>query len=207
MRYKKYKRLTKEDLIKEGINIELDEAASDIKVYRNGKPVKLSTNKQGYLFFNIYDRDEKGNKIKKPTKYKYKDKIYDSYTYKSRKIMLHRAVYAWIKGSIPDDKVIDHISNKHASIEDNFPENLQAITQRANSNKDKQREAKPLKCDMSKPRGFYEEQLDEYERLYETALQEGDKEACRRYSLSVCRFKARLKYWDAHADEFSRNLK
>lgn len=199
------KRLTKEDLIKEGISIELDEAARDIKVYHNGKPVKLSTSNNGYLFFsNVYARDVNGNIIKRPAKRKYKDKTYDYYTYKTRSIPLHRAVYAWVNGEVPEGKVVDHISNKHDSIQDYWPDNLQLLTPKQNVNKDKQREAKPRKCNMHKPRGFYEAKLDKYEGLYKTARQEGDQEACHRLRNCVSQTRARLKYWDAHVGEFAK---
>ena len=198
------KRLTKEDLIKEGISIEIDEAARDIKVCRNGKQVKLSTNNQGYFCFHIYARDENGDRIKKPAKHRFKGKTYDYYVYKDRSIPLHRAVYAWVNGEVPEGRVVDHIKNKHDSIEDYFPENLQCITQKDNVNKDKPREAKPLKCNMRKPRSFYEERLNKYEGLYESAKAKGDQEACHSLRAYVSQFRARLKYWDSHVKEFAK---
>ena len=199
------KRLTKEDLIKEGISIELDEAASDIKVCRNGKSVKLSTNAQGYFFFNVYDRDEKGDKIKKPAKYKRKGKIYDYYVYKMRAIPLHRAVYAWVNGEVPEGRVVDHIKNKHDSIEDYWPTNLQLLTPKQNVNKERVCNVKELKCNMRKPRSFYEERLNKYEGLYESAKAKGDQEACHSLRAYVSQYRARLRYWDSHVKEFAKN--
>ena len=199
------KRLTKEDLIKEGISIELDEAARDIKVCRNGKPVKLSKNNQGYFYFGIYDRDENGDKIKKPAKYKRKGKIYDYYVYKTRMIPLHRAVYAWVNGEVPEGRVVDHIKNKHDSIEDYWPTNLQLLTPKQNVVKERVCNVKELKCNMRKPRSFYEERLKKYEGLYESAKAKGDQEACHSLRAYVSQYRARLRYWDSHVKEFAKN--
>ena len=198
------KRLTKEDLIKEGISIELDEAARDIKVCRNGKPLKLSTNKQGYFFFHIYDRDVNGDRIKKPTKYKRKDKIYSSYTYKIRAIPLHRAVYAWVKGEVPEGRVVDHIKNKHDSIEDYWPTNLQLLTPKQNVNKERVCNVRELKCDMRKPRSFYEERLSKYEALHEQAKKEGKAAEAHKQRANVANLRAKLRYFDSHVEEFAK---
>lgn len=197
--------LTKEDLIQNGISIELDEAASDIKVCHNGKPVKLFKNKQGYFYFNnVYARDVNGNIIKRPAKRKYKDKTYNYYTYKTRSITLHRAVYAWVNGEVPAGKVVDHISNKHDSIQDYFPSNLQLLTPKQNVNKDRVCSVSELKCSMHKPRGFYEELLKKYEALYEQAKKEGNAEEAHKRRTNVNQTRARLRYWDAHVEEFAK---
>lgn len=57
------KRLTKQDLIDSGIDIKLDEATKDIKVYRNGKEATLTRNKKGYLTFAM----TKGNELRAVT--------------------------------------------------------------------------------------------------------------------------------------------
>lgn len=167
-------RLTKQDLIDYGI----DEITEEGYVYRNGKLVPLSRNNRGYLTFTAH----KGSDYKT--------------------ITLSRAIWAWFKGEVPEGMVVDHVDNSHRHIQDYRLENLQCITQKANVNKDKPREAKPLKCDMHKPRGFYEAKLDKYEGLYKTARQEGDQEACHKWRTYVSQARARLKYWDAHADEY-----
>lgn len=198
------KRLTKEDLIKEGISIELDEAASDIKVCRNCKPVKLSKNNQGYFCFGIYDRDEKGDKIKKPAKYKRKGKTYDYYIYKMRMIPLHRAVYAWVNGEVPEGRVVDHINNKHDSIEDYWPTNLQLLTPKQNVNKERVCNVREMKCYMRKPRSFYEGRLKKYEALHEQAKKEGKAEEAHKQRANIANMKAKLRYFDSHVDEFAK---
>ena len=48
--------------------------------------------------------------------------------------MVHRLIYEWVYGSIPDDCVIDHID---ANRSNNVPWNLQAITNRQNTTRNK----------------------------------------------------------------------
>lgn len=198
------KRLTKEDLIKEGISIELDEAARDIKVRRNGKPVKLSKNNNGYFCFGIYDRDENGDRIKKPIKRKRRNKRCDTYTYKTRMITLHRAVYAWVNGEVPEGRVVDHIKNKHDSIQDYWPTNLQLLTPKQNVNKERVCNVREIKCNMHKPRGFYEGLLKKYEALHESAKLEGNAEEAHKQRTNVANLKAKLRYFDSHVEEFAK---
>ena len=169
-------RLTKQDLIDYGV----DEITEEGYVYRNGKLVPLSRNNRGYLTFTAY----KGSDYKTVT--------------------LSRAIWAWFKGEVPEGMVVDHVNNSHRHIQDYRLENLQCITQKANVNKDKPREAKPLKCNMRKPRSFYEERLNKYEGLYESAKAKGDQEACHSLRAYVSQFRARLKYWDSHVKEFAK---
>ena len=74
-------RLTKEMLIKSGIEL----ITEDGTVFRNGKQVILSKDKNGYLMLGIYELDEDGNKIKIPiTKIcKGCKKPIDTYNYKA----------------------------------------------------------------------------------------------------------------------------
>ena len=178
------KSLSRNDLVNAGITIELDYAANDIRVYRNGKQVKLSKYHRGYLGFVIYPHNDTNKN--------------------HRTILLHRAIYAWVNGFIPDGKVIDHISNKHAAVEDYFPENLQAITQEENANKDRICSVRELKCDMRKPRSFYEGRLKKYEALHEQAKKEGKAEEAYKRRKNISDTKARLRYWDSHVEEFSK---
>ena len=99
-----------------------------------------ATEKQkNYIYFNIYELDEEGQYIKVPIKRVFKGckKISDTYIYKQRTIYLHRAIYAWYKGEVPQGMVVDHIDNKHETPYDNRPENLQLLTQAENVVKEK----------------------------------------------------------------------
>ena len=53
----------------------------------------------------------------------------------SKRQKLHRMIYQWVYGTLPDDLVIDHIDNNRAN---NQPWNLQAVSNRVNTTKDQQ---------------------------------------------------------------------
>lgn len=90
------KQLTKEDLIKAGIKdifYNPDDSKYHI-VAKNDTEIGLYRNKQNYLYFSVYDFDDKGQYIKKPIKRKFKgrQKESDTYIYKMKAITLHRAI-------------------------------------------------------------------------------------------------------------------
>lgn len=137
------KRLTKDDLIKMGIK-DIYFNPYDLQyhvVNKKDKEVSLYQNHQRYIYFVILDIDDEGQYIKKPLKRKFKGykKIYDTYIYKPATIYLHRAIYAWFKGEVPEGMVVDHIDNKHETHYDNRPENLQLLTPSENLAKDRKR--------------------------------------------------------------------
>ena len=121
-------RLTKEMLVANGYEL----ITEDGKVFKNGKQIiPFQDKKDGYLKIYIYDFDEDGNKIKIPMTRlrKWCKKPGNTYNFKTRTIGLHRAMWAWIYGSVEEGYVVDHKSNKHTSIEDYHISNLQLITQ------------------------------------------------------------------------------
>ena len=135
------KQLTKEDLIKAGIK-DIYFNPYDLQYHvinKYNRELSLFRNNQGYLKFNLYIVDEQGQRIKKPIKRVFKGckKVSNTYTYEKTAINLHRAIYAWFKGDIPQGMVIDHIDNKHETHYDNRPENLQLLTQAENLAKDR----------------------------------------------------------------------
>ena len=135
------KGLTKDDLIKMGVK-DIFFNPYDLQYHvigKNDKEKSLFRNNRGYLYFMTYDLDDKGQYIKKPIRRKRKGykKIYDNYIYKQAIITLHRAIYAWFVGNIPQGLVVDHIDNKHETHYDNRPENLQLLTQAENISKEK----------------------------------------------------------------------
>ena len=193
-------KLTKEDLIRDGIN----DIKEDGTVIRNGYTLELKQNKQGYYFFTIYKYDDDGNRIKKPITRRFKNCKRDSetYTYAMKTICLHRAMWAWHYGEVPEGYVVDHINNQHNSLEDYRLENLQLLTPKANVNKERGESNKQIKCKMNKPRSFYEEKLKHYEELYESAKLIADPKACHKQRTNIAHTKARLRYWDAHKEEY-----
>ena len=193
-------RLTKEMLIKSGIEL----ITEDGTVFRNGKQVIPTINKQnGYLMIHLYDLDEDGNKIKIPIIRKFKKCKKPTITYKYRIITvgLHRAMWAWLYGVVEEGYVVDHKNNKHTSIEDYNINNLQIISQRENSIKDREASTKELKCRLDRPISYYEDKLAYYEDLYQKAMKDRNREDARRRIKNIYDQKAKIRYWLSHKAE------
>ena len=114
---------------------------------------------------------------------------------------VHRIVYAWFHGEAPEGLVIDHINNNKT---DNRIENLQAITPGENIWKDREHDVVLIKCKLSKPRSFYEDKLENFYTKYEQAKLEGNAEAAHTLRSNISMTKARLRYWDAHSEEYQQ---
>ena len=193
-------RLTKEMLIKSGIEL----ITEDGTVIRNGKQViPIQDKNSGYLVIYIYDLDEDGNKIKIPVTKICKGckKPSDTYTYKVMMVGLHRAMWAWIYGVVEEGYVVDHINNKHKSIEDYNINNLQVISQRENATKDREASTKEIKCKLDRPLSYYEDKLAYYEDLYKKAIKKGDQEEARNQRVNTYAQRARIRYWLSHKEE------
>lgn len=191
------RKLTKQDLINAGIT----EITPEGRVFRGEVEINAYPNgAQNYLVISIYDRDENNNLIKIPRK------DINSYTYKYRTLGLHRVMWAWFYGEVPEGMVIDHINNQHYDLKDYRLDNLQILTPAENLEKEKGESTKMLKCQMTKPREFYENKLNHYTVLYEKAKTDGDAEGAHAYRTSVANYKARLRYWDEHKEEYEKYL-
>ena len=194
-------RLTKEMLIANGIEL----ITEDGVVIRNGKQfIPTQDKRTGYLMLHIYELDEDGNKIKIPIIRicKGRKNPTNTYVYKMMTVGLHRAMWAWIHGVVEEGYVIDHISNKHTSIEDYHISNLQLISQSENVAKDREiKSTKELKCRLDKPISYYEDKLAHYEDLYQKAKKEGNQEEARRQSVYTYMQRAKIRYWLAHKAE------
>ena len=142
-------KLTKEMLIANDIELITENGT----VIRNGKQIFPKQNKQGYLMLHLYEVDEDGNKIKIPITRIFKGckKPTNTYKYKIMTVGLHRAMWAWLYGVVEEGYVVDHINNKHDSIEDYHISNLQLISQRENVIKDREASTKEIKCRLNKP--------------------------------------------------------
>lgn len=192
-------RLTKEMLIANGIEL----ITEDGVVIRNGKQVIPTQNKQGYLVLALYELDKDGNKIKIPVTRTFKGckKPTDTYVYKIMTVGLHRAMWAWFHGVVEEGCVVDHKSNKHTSIEDYNINNLQIISQRENTTKDREASTRELKCKLDRPLSYYEDKLAYYEDLYQKAVKEGNQEEAHRQRGNTYNQRARIRYWLAHKEE------
>ena len=203
MKNKYATKLTKSDLIQAGIT----EITKEGLVFRGETPVNLSVNAQGYLMLAIYKLDEEGNKIKRATTTKYKNKTYNTYAYDVKSIGLHRAMWAWFNNEVPEGYVVDHISNKHTELEDYRLDNLQLLTPAENLEKERGISDKQVYCKLDRPLSYYENKLNNYLLEYEEAKANHNAEECHRLRSNISQAKARLRYYLAHKEEAEALLK
>ena len=192
-------RLTKEMLVANGIELITEDGA----VIKNGKQFIPTQNKQGYLMLYLYEVDEDGNKIKIPITRICKGckKPTNTYKYKTMMVGLHRAMWAWLYGVVEEGWIIDHRNNKHTSIEDYNINNLQLISQKENTTKDREASIVEFKCKLDRPLSYYEDKLTYYEDLYKKAVKDGNQEEAHKQRCNIYQQKARIRYWLAHKEE------
>ena len=180
-RNKYIRRLTKDDLIRSGIK----DITPDCKViFEDGRVLEkeedfLRTEK-GYFYFLVEETDPKVILSKK----------WKGVQTSTRTIYLHRAIYAWFRGEVPENRVVDHKDNKHKTFYDNRLENLQILTDDANLKKDAQ-----YKCSLNRPLEDYERMLTYYTENYNKTTDKQYKKNCKMY---IERYKAKIRYWKAH---------
>lgn len=207
-------RLTKEDLIKAGIKdiwYDPDEPRYHV-IGNDGEEISIYNNKWDYLSFNLYELDENGNRIKNPIrrKYTYKGTVKetDSYNYKNRPITLSRAAWAWFNGEVPEGLVVDHVNNKHTTHYDNRLDNLQLITQRENSLKNRSKglnnNTSEWPCSMKKPVEFYIDKCNYWLMEYEIEKAEKGSKTSYAYNCkhNYYAYKKRIRYWYKHKAEY-----
>lgn len=207
------KQLTKEDLIKAGIK-DIYYNPDDSKYHiitKNDTEIGLHRNNQNYLNFNIYELDDEGQHIKKPIKRRFKDckKISDTYIYKTKVLPLHRAVWAWFKGEVPEGMVVDHIDNKHETHYDNRIENLQLLTPAQNLAKERPVSMNIMTCDMKKPIECY---IDKYNYWILEYNKEKEENSSSTEYAHKCRcfynvYRKKIEYWYKHKEEYENNQK
>lgn len=175
--------LTKEYLIKLGIiNITPDGKHIYIGVAKEARQYKLQ---DGYLAFTAYDSDL-FKAIYPVTKCRSAGTV---------TVPVHRAVYAWYKGSAKASMVVDHINNNKT---DNRIDNLQLLTVKDNIWKDRVCDVWELKCNLNKPRSFYEEKVEKYLAEYEQAKLDHNAKLVHALRVNLSHNRARLRYWDSH---------
>ena len=198
-RYTYARKLTKEMLVASGIEL----ITEDGTVIRNGKQVIPFKDNKGYLKLYFYEVDEDGKKIKIPITRICKGckKPSNTYKYKRRTVGLHRAMWAWIYGVVEEGYVVDHINNKHTSIEDYHISNLQILSQKENSIKDRKASTYEIKCRLDKPLSYYENKLYYYEYLYKKAVKAGNQEEAHKQRGNTFNQRAKIRYWLSHKKE------
>ena len=191
------RRLTKEELMENGIT----EVTTDGHVFKGTEEEIPNVTNGGYFVHDIYDKDENGSRIKIMKK-----NSAFGYVYKLRTIGLHRMMWAWHYGEVPEGMVVDHINNCHDTIEDYDLSNLQLLTPAENLAKDRDNwHTRELKCKLNKPRSFYEDKLKKFTTAYEQAKKDKDANATHKFRASISQTKARLRYWDNHIEDYKNN--
>ena len=202
------KRLTKERLIQEGFTEitkegRLFKGEQEVFPFWNGK----LGNPSRYLCINICQRDSEGHLIRgkdRVCKYTRKDGSIgetNGWQAKPETFGLHRAMWAWHHGEVPEGYVVDHINNKHSRIEDYHLDNLQLLTPKENVTKERICNVWELKCKLDRPRAYYEEKLAKYEVLYEEAKANKNAKAAHNLRSNITNTRARLRYYDSHTEE------
>lgn len=196
MRQKYATRLTREDLEKGGITC----ITEDGRVFRGEKEVNLNINSNGYIMLSIYKLDENGNKIKRPITRRMPGckRDTDTYIYDLRIIGLHRAMWAWFHGEVPDGYVVDHISNRHTELEDYKLENLQLLTPAENITKEREESKRVI---ASKRAGATKEH---YEIKLETAIAEYEKAKLSHNANEAHNQRSKISYYKARLRFFIR---
>lgn len=192
-------RLTKEDLIKGGITLVTEEGL----VFKGEQQVTPAIAANGYFMIQIYALDEDGNKIKVPLKRLYKGckNVSDTYTYKVRTLGLHRIMWAWFNGEVPEGYVVDHVNNKHENMEDYRLENLQLLTPAENIVKERGESTKQMTCSLKRPLSWYENRLNGYLVEYEEAKRNHEADRAHKLRTNIANTKARIRYYVANKGE------
>lgn len=159
-------------------------------IYKNGHEIKQAgPNNSGYMFILTHD----------PIKYQQVPVELRTSTCGQRSITVQRIVFAWWDEShmVPPGMVLDHCNNIKT---DNRFENLQLKTPGGNIWKDRELSKKEIKCNMNKPRAFYEDKLNNYLYLYQQAKLEGDQKRAHNLRCNIHQTRARLRYYDNHKE-------
>lgn len=207
------KKLTKERLIQEGFT----EITKEGRLFKGEREVfptwnGKENNPNRYLCIIVYQRDSEGHLIKgKDRVYKYTRKDgsigeSNSWQAKQETFGLHRVMWAWHYGEVPEGYVVDHINNKHSRIEDYHLDNLQLLTPKENITKERICNVKEMPCNLNRPRNYYEEKLALYEALHEQAKENHNQKDAHKQRTNISQTKARLRYWDSHKDEIETNI-
>ena len=110
-------------------------------------------------------------------------------------IGVHRVVYVWYSTEhvIPEGLVINH---RDSDKQNNAFNNLEIVTPGKNIWMNRKCNIRLLKCDLKRPRSFYEEKLKHYEELYANAKANRDQKEAHKQRSNVSNVRAMLRYYD-----------
>lgn len=112
---------------------------------------------------------------------------------------IHVLNYVWNRKDKPAGKVVHHKDNNPRN---NDIDNLALKTPRENLAEERTNwNVYELKCNLSKPRSFYENKLAHYKALHEQAKLNRDAEASHALRTNISQCRARLRYYDSHIEE------
>ena len=172
--------VTKEYLQKLGVEHVSTDGTEVIVFGQVARLIPAKNNKQGtrhYYNVRLYDEES--------------DRIFDA--------GVHVLNYVWNKATKPQGMIIDHIDN---NADNNDISNLQCITPRENVNKERSGwHTSEIKCQLSKPRSYYENKLAGYELAYEQAKKDHDAKTAHLMRCNTYQMRARLRYYDSHIEE------
>jgi hypothetical protein len=161
-------------------------------VIRKGKQLKINTSdklKKPYGKLTFHDPDRYAS-IPKEERGSNAGKVC---------LDIHVLNYVWNRGTKPFGKVVHHRDNNPRN---NDIDNLELKTPRENLAEERTNwYVRELKCNLSKPRSFYEDKLAYYMALNEQAKLNHDAEASHSLRSNISQCRARLKYYDSHLEE------
>lgn len=112
---------------------------------------------------------------------------------------VHVLNYIWQHDTTTGGLDVHHIDNDPFN---NHIDNLALLTRRENLAADRDDWYKyELRCDLCKPRSFYENKLLGYMMAYEQAKKDKDEKATHRLRGNISQIRARLRYYDSHLEE------
>ena len=185
------RKLTKEELKKSGITAVDFETG---RVFGAEGERTYSINNGGYFVLPIYELDDNGNKIKVLLRRRLKGckQISETYTYKQRIVGLHRVIWAWKYGEVPEGYVVDHKNNKHSELKDYRLDNLQCITPAQNLAKEKPESTRMVKTNNSLE--YCEAQLKTCLDMYDKAKLGHNAKDAHKYRSLISYYKAQIRY-------------
>lgn len=184
---KEYAKLLTKDYLEQALGIGY--VSEDGKhIYRkNGKEITQCLSKEGYYVITVHDR----------IKYSLIPEDLKTFQCGQVTIGVHRIVYAWHNGPIPSGLVVDHWDDDKTN---NNKDNLRIITPGGNIWKYRPHDTREIICNMKKPRSFYENKLNKYEKAYVLAKQDGDQDLAHKLRANISNTRARLRYYDSHKE-------